>query len=371
MTNTSRIIILNFLMMGMLFSCVKGDPVNNTDPRDLDLSVTISEQGSGKISISASAINTILYKLYIDSDDEALSENVSGNFEHEFFKSGIYNISVRAYGSSGRYIVESRQIQVDLENDVSVRDGYVSPLSYDGYDLVWNDEFEGTSIKQENWSFEIGTGCPNCGWGNNELQYYRKENAWVKDGVITIEAKEESFQGSNYTSARLVTKNMRSFRYGRIDIRALLPQGQGLWPALWMLGSNISSVSWPQCGEIDIMEMVGGAGKDNVTHGTIHWDSNGNHASTGRGYALPEGILADEYHVFSIIWTESSITWILDEREFYTVDISPADMDEFRKDFFFIMNVAVGGNWPGSPDYSTVFPQRMKVDYIRVFQKQN
>ena len=150
-----------------------------------------------------------------------------------------------------------------------------------------------------------------------------------------------------------------------------MPKGQGIWPALWMLGNNINSAGWPECGEIDIMEMIGGIGKDNITHGTIHWGVDGNHASSGGKYSLQSGIMADEYHVFSIIWDESSIVWLMNDQKFYTVSIAPASMSEFHQQFFFIMNLAVGGNWPGSPDSSTVFPQKMKVDYVRVFQKQN
>jgi len=358
------------MTMGLFFSCANGDSINNDDPRDLTILIIVGEDGSGLVSIKASAINATLYSLYIDSGEDPVEENISGNFEYTFVRSGIYQIAVRAYGLSGKYMLESKQVIVDLEKDVSVDDGYISNVSHEGYDLVWNDEFEGNTVKQNNWVFEIGTGCPNCGWGNNELEYYRKENASVEDGVLTIEAKEERFQGNDYTSARMITKNLKSFKYGRVDIRALLPWGQGIWPALWMLGDNINSVGWPECGEIDIMEMIGGGGRDKTSHGTIHWGIDGNHASTGNSYSLQTGTFADEYHVFSIIWTESSISWFLNDQEFYTVDITSANMSEFHQEFFFIMNVAVGGNWPGNPDSSTVFPQKMKVDYIRVFQKQ-
>jgi beta-glucanase (GH16 family) len=135
-----------------------------------------------------------------------------------------------------------------------------------------------------------------------------------------------------------------------------------------MLGNNISSVGWPECGEIDIMELVGGTNGDNKTHGTIHWDNAGEHAQAGAGYSLPTGKFADEYHVFSIIWDDSQIKWMMNDIEFYSVSIASDGMDEFHQNFFFIINVAVGGNWPGNPDSTTIFPQQMKVDYIRVFQ---
>ncbi|MFT5832712.1 MAG: hypothetical protein ACI97N_000325 [Cognaticolwellia sp.] len=239
--------------------------------------------------------------------------------------------------------------------------GFTSPLTYPGYTLVWQDEFDGSSLSSD-WTQEIGTG--NSGWGNNELQYYRTENTTVNGGNLIIEAKQESFGGGTYTSSRIITKGDISFKYGRVDIRAVMPEGQGLWPALWMLGENIDQVSWPACGEIDIMEIVGH--QPNKVHGTIHWDANG-HANYG-GSKTSTSDLSEEFHVFSIIWDANEIKWLLDGVQYHNVDIAPADLDEFREAFFFIFNVAVGGNWPGNPDATTSFPQRMIVDYMRVFQ---
>lgn len=244
--------------------------------------------------------------------------------------------------------------------------GESSPKSYNGMKLVWEDEFEGTSLNSENWSHETGTG--QNGWGNNELQYYRPQNTTLKDGFLVITARKESFQGRDYTSSRIMTKDKKQFRYGRIDIRAVLPKGQGMWPALWMLGSNFETVSWPACGEIDIMEMIGGAGRENTVHGTVHWQHDGSHAEFGGKYVLHSGTLADKFHVYSIIWDAQSIRWLIDNKEFHVIDTTPAQLDEFRRSFFFIFNVAVGGNWPGSPNATTIFPQHMVVDYIRVFQ---
>jgi len=145
--------------------------------------------------------------------------------------------------------------------------GYDAATSYDGYSLKWSDEFSGDQINPDNWSFEIGNG--DNGWGNNELEYYRKENAYQKDGFLIIQAREESFADLRYTSARMVTKGKQSFRYGRLDIRAALPVGQGIWPALWLLGDNIDAVGWPACGEIDLMEYLGH--EPAKTHGTLHY----------------------------------------------------------------------------------------------------
>jgi beta-glucanase (GH16 family) len=244
--------------------------------------------------------------------------------------------------------------------------GFTSPNSYGGMTLVWEDDFTGNSLNTSNWSFETGRG--QNGWGNNELQFYRRENTSLQDGNLIITAKKESFEGSEYTSSRLITLNKQQFRYGRIDIRAVMPRGQGLWPALWMLGSNFNTVGWPACGEIDIMEMIGGQGRENTVHGTVHWENNGSRAQFGGEKKLTAGTLADEFHVYSISWDATTIRWFIDDKQYHVIDTSPAELDEFRRQFFFIFNVAVGGDWPGSPDSSTTFPQHMIVDYVRVFQ---
>ena len=242
--------------------------------------------------------------------------------------------------------------------------GYSTPITYPTLKPVWSDEFSGTALDDKIWNYEIGN---NNGWGNNELEYYRKENTSVRDGYLIIEAKNESFVGKNYTSSRITTEGKLNVKYGRIDIRAALPKGQGIWPALWMLGKNIKTVNWPKCGEIDIMEMVGGAGKDNTTYGTGHWDNNG-HVYVGGSTKLNSGIFNDEFHVFSIIWDDKKIVWYLDDVKFYELATTPATMSEFQEDYFFIINLAVGGDWPGKPDGTTVFSQFLIVDYIRVFQ---
>ncbi|MBT8151917.1 MAG: glycoside hydrolase family 16 protein [Gammaproteobacteria bacterium] len=251
--------------------------------------------------------------------------------------------------------------------------GYDAPTSYPGMTLVWADEFNGTSLNTANWTHEIGDGCPNlCGWGNNEQQYYRAENTAVANGWLTIEAKNESFGGRNYTSSRLKTQGKQSFQYGRIDFRAVLPQGLGPWPALWMLGDSISSEGWPEAGEIDVMEKIGG--EENRILGTVHWDNNGSYASYGCGDTggcptLSSGTFADEFHVFSIVWDSNFIRWYLDDATtpFHTIDISSSALSEFRAPFFFLMNIAVGGSLGGTPN-NAIFPQKMIIDYVRVYQ---
>lgn len=247
--------------------------------------------------------------------------------------------------------------------------GYSTPMAYSGYSLAWHDEFEGTEIDPASWQFEIGNG-PG-GWGNNELEYYTdsRSNAFTADGKLVIEARQEQRHGYQYTSTRMITKGKREFVYGRVDIRAKLPKGQGIWPALWMLGSDIDSVGWPACGEIDIMEFLGH--QPNKVYGTLHWGADWTqHKSLGRSYSF-FGNFNDQFHVFSLIWEKDSYKILVDDQTFLTAtsnDITPGN-NPFTKPHYFIFNVAVGGNWPGSPDTTTFFPQRMIVDYIRVFQK--
>ena len=251
--------------------------------------------------------------------------------------------------------------------------GYESPSTYDGYTLSWSDEFSGSEINTDNWGYDIGGG----GWGNEELQYYTNRNAYLKDGLLVLRAQQESYGGRSYTSSRLKTQGKQNFQYGRIDIRARMPEGQGMWPALWMLGKNITEVSWPYCGEVDIMEMVGGgSGRDNRVYGTAHWNNGGLNAgyspASYGGNKLLSGdeTLASNFHVFSIEWDSSAITWYIDDVQYHVMAINnTASLAAFQKEFFLIFNIAVGGKWPGSPNSSTVFPQRMVVDYVRVFQK--
>jgi len=260
--------------------------------------------------------------------------------------------------------------QITLKNDDGAppidNTGYTSPSSYSGYNLVWEEEFDGSTLDLTDWNYETGA----SGWGNNESQYYRSgnKNAELDQGYLRITAKEETHLGAPYTSARLTTQGKESFQYGRIDIRAKVPYGQGVWPALWMLGDNFGSAGWPTCGEIDIMELIGGDGyNDRTVYGTAHWSNNGSHAEYGGNKSLPLGEkYNDEFHVFSIVWNSSSIRWYVDNSLYHTMNT--AALTAFQNKFFFILNIAVEGNWPGPVGPSTQFPQYMLVDYIRVFQ---
>jgi len=268
--------------------------------------------------------------------------------------------------------VASAKGVIVTENGTSLstdNSGYTTPMYYPGYTLTWNDEFSGTALDLNSWNQEIGNGTN--GWGNNELEYYTNssKNTLVSNGNLVIEARKEPIQGFNYSSARMTTQNKKAFKFGRIDIRAKLPVGKGIWPALWMLGSNISTVGWPACGEIDIMELIGTY--PGRSHGTIHWKPvSGTNTSKGGEYNLASGNFSQQFHVFSIIWVQDTIKWFIDDQLFFTTtsaDVGAANYP-FNSDHFLIFNVAVGGNWPGPPDANTAFPQRMFVDYVRVFQ---
>ncbi|NJB72525.1 beta-glucanase (GH16 family) [Saonia flava] len=275
------------------------------------------------------------------------------------------------YVSNNDDMDDTPKADVPVENTLSIpTTGYTTPVTYENLNAVWADEFNGTSLDETYWNFQIGDGCPDiCGWGNNELEYYTKENTTVKDGYLIIEAKKQTFNSKNYTSSRINTQGKFTLQFGRVDVRASLPEGQGIWPAIWMLGENISSVGWPACGEIDIMEMIGGEGREKTVHGTVHWDNVGNYASYGQSYSLTDQTFKEEFHVFSIVWTPETITWYIDDIEFNVIDITPVELNEFQNEFHFLINLAVGGNWPGDPNSATVFPQFLIVDYIRVFQE--
>ncbi|OIA98596.1 1,3--beta-D-glucan 3-glucanohydrolase [Paenibacillus sp. LC231] len=231
------------------------------------------------------------------------------------------------------------------------------------WNLVWSDEFNGTSLNRANWTPEIGTG--SGGWGNNELQYYtdRAQNVQVTGGNLVITAQKESYGGMNYTSARIKTQNLKSFTYGKVEARIKLPSGQGLWPAFWMLGSNISSVGWPKSGEIDIMERVN---HNPYVNGTVHWDAGG-HAEYGR---VSGNLDFSQFHVYSIEWDSKYIRWFVNGQQFneFYIENGTGNTEEFQRPFFLLLNLAVGGNWPGSPNNSTPFPSQMLVDYVRVYQ---
>jgi len=246
------------------------------------------------------------------------------------------------------------------------------PKTPKGYTLVWSDEFNGKNGSPPDaakWTYDIG----GSGWGNRELEYYtnRAENARIERGKLVITARAESYSGPdgakfNYTSARLKTQGLFAQAYGRFEARIKIPAGQGIWPAFWMLGNNLNSVGWPKCGEIDNMEHINNA---LVNVGTIHWaDVNGNHVQ----YGNPSGNLDySQYHIYAVEWDNAAIRWYVDGVKYNEANIlnNINNTGAFQNPFFLIYNMAVGGAYPGNPDASTVFPQQLLVDYVRVYHK--
>ncbi|WP_306643192.1 family 16 glycosylhydrolase [Sanyastnella coralliicola] len=235
------------------------------------------------------------------------------------------------------------------------------------WSLVWSDEFDGTELDITNWTYDLGTGAQFGlnGWGNNELQYYtsNETNVFVEDGMLHIRALEQSLGGMNYTSGRIKSLNKQYWTYGKMEARMKLPTGQGLWPAFWMLPEG---QFWP--GEIDIMEIVGN--EPSILHGTTHQGTVGDVLSIGGSYDAGAS-LADDFHTYAIVWYPDNIEWYFDDILYFSLErsqVPPQYEWLFAQDYYFLLNVAVGGNWPGAPDATTSFPQEMQVDYVRVYE---
>lgn len=233
--------------------------------------------------------------------------------------------------------------------------GQITTASGTTYTQVWADEFTGTTVNSSNWTFDPGAGQ------NGELEYYQAANATVTNGNLVITAKKESVGGMAYTSARMNTLNKVSSLYGRIEARIKMPLGKGLWPAFWMLGTDFPTVGWPNCGEIDIMEHVN---DDNLIYGTIHWDN-------GANYGLTTTTTPADYHVYAVEWDTNSIRWYVDSTLYVTANIANNinNTGAFHKPFYIILNMAVGGQFPGNTIDQTKLPAQMLVDYVRVYKQ--
>lgn len=239
-----------------------------------------------------------------------------------------------------------------------------------GWQLVWQDEFNGQTLDSTKWNYELG----GHGWGNNERQFYtdRTVNTYIRDSMLVIEARKEYYEEREYTSARLTTKSKGDWLYGKIEVRAKLPEGQGVWPAIWMMPTDFSYGGWAASGEIDIMELLGH--EPSNVYGTLHYGGESpDNVHSGTKYTLPSGNkFSEDFHTFTLEWEEREMRWYVDGQRYQTQNEwhsfngdYPAPFD---KRFHLLLNVAVGGNWPGYPDETTVFPQRMYLDYVRVYR---
>ena len=242
--------------------------------------------------------------------------------------------------------------------------------------LAWSDEFNGPDGSRPDpakWKFEVG----GNGWGNRELEYYtnRPENSSIHDGNLVIQALKENFTGHDhvtrdYTSARITTQGLFEQAYGRFEARIKIPRGHGLWPAFWLLGNDIGTIGWPASGEVDIMENIGK--EPSMVHGSLHGPGYSGDRDYTSEYKLPGGVqFADDFHVFAVEWEPKTVRFFVDQDLYATFTPArlPAGMKwVFDHPFFIILNVAVGGDWPGPPDATTTFPQTMQVDYVRVYK---
>ncbi len=242
--------------------------------------------------------------------------------------------------------------------------------------LVWSDEFDDGGMPDvSKWSYEVGDGCPKlCGFGNNEMQNYtnsRRENVRVEDGKLIIEAHKEKWDNSDFTSAKLVSKPSGSWKYGKVEVKAKLPKGRGVWPAIWMMPTNTVYGSWPKSGEIDIMEHVGYM-KDSI-YGTVHTEAFNHIQGTQKGGQTFKNKLSEQYHVYGIEWEEDKIDFLVDGVPFFTFHKTADKYAEwpFDQEFYLILNVAVGGNWGGKHGVDLeIWPQKMEIEYVRIYQKQ-
>jgi beta-glucanase (GH16 family) len=331
-------------------SSTGGGGTANTTPSNLVVTSEIvgtsaqypNGDGNGTVIFNISATNATSYKISLGNGDT--QDVTSGLYTYTYTTSGTNTFVVYVSAYNGANFI-SKSVTFTL---------FVAPTS------IWADEFNAPGAPDgSKWGYDIGAG----GWGNNEAQYYtsRAENVIVQGGYLKIITKKEAYQGSSYTSARLLTKGKFSFKYGRVEIRAKLPSGGGTWPALWMLGSNIDTASWPACGEIDIMEHKGN--ELNKIHGTLHFPGrSGGNPDTST--VTPNATATTEFHNYSVDWRADTIKFYVDGQLFKTFGNSASV--PFNQNFFLIFNCAMGGTFGGTIDPNFV-SSTFEIDFVRVY----
>ena len=342
----SNSITLLFALLGFI-GCKKDSPNNaSVSPANLKVYAVASVDGTGTVAFTATADNAVSYFFNFGDGDTITSLTGITNYQYTFAGTNTYTAIVTAMSSTGKFISDTVQIGVYVKNGSG--------------SLVWSDEFNTDGAPDSTkWGYDIGGG----GWGNNELEYYTSSssNVAVKGGNLVITALKENFNGSAYTSARLLTQNKFSFEYGRLEVRAKLPSQHGTWPAIWMLGNSISSGGWPQCGEIDLMEQKGNL--INTIYGTIHFPSANPSAGVGSNTIIANA--ATDYHVYSLDWSPSTIKISVDGQLYFSYANSTSL--PFNQNFFILLNLAMGGNFGGTVD-SNFSSDQMLVDYVRVYK---
>jgi beta-glucanase (GH16 family) len=339
-----RFIVSILLSISCLASCSKGGDgtsVAEAMPTDLTVTSTVATDNSGNVSFVANAKNATSYEF--DFGNGQFQNSTTGSLTYKYSASGTYTVIIKAKNASGKFITNTSQVLVSV-----------------ALSLIWSDEFNTPGAPDPaKWGYDIGAG----GWGNNESQYYtnRTDNVLVSNGTLKIIAKKEVYAGSNYTSARLLSKGKFSFQYGKVEVSAKLPGGIGTWPAIWMLGDNISTVSWPACGEIDIMEQKGS--DINRIFNTVHYTGHSGGGGIGTSFLINN--VTTEFHKYGLIWSGTSLQFLVDDVVTYT--FSNAANLPFNQNFFLLLNMAMGGNFGGNidPAFNNAV---MEVDYVRVYQ---
>ncbi len=341
-----RAIVFYCMVSFGLFSCSKsgGSTPALLAPSNLMVNATVNSDNSGNVSFTATASNAVSYEF--DYGNGIFETTASGVVQYKYNASGNYTVKVTAKGSTGTTAISKT---IDITVTISVG-------------LVWSDEFDiAGAPNASKWGYDIGTGAG--GWGNNELQYYtnRADNSYVSNGTLKIIAKKEAYQGSQYTSARLLSKGKYSFKYGKVEVRAKLPAGVGTWPAIWMLGDNFSTVSWPACGEIDIMEHRGS--ELNKITGAFHYP--GFYGGSAKVNTTTIANATTEFHVYKLEWTEAVMNIFVDDKLFHSLP-NNANIP-YNQNFFFLLNIAMGGGFGGAvdPSFSSAI---FEIDYVRVYK---
>lgn len=343
-------VFLIALAIATFAGCSKNSSGGNVSPSPTNLTVSssVSADNSGNVDFVASATNAVSYDY--DYGNGIFQTVPSGTVTYKYPASGTYTVNVIAKSSGGQTISKSIQVTVTAGGATN------------GLTLVWADEFNADGAPDAaKWGYDTGTG--DSGWGNNELEYYtsRSSNVSISNGTLRITAVKENYNGSAYTSARMLSKDKFSFKYGKIEVKAKLPAGLGTWPAIWMLGGNFLTAGWPACGEMDIMEQRGS--ELNKIFSTLHYP--GHSGANGNGSTTLIQNSSAAFHLYAMEWTPTAINFMVDNNVFFTVPNN--NTLPFNQNFFIILNVAMGGNFGGSvdPNFTSA---AMEIDYVRVYQ---
>lgn len=356
----------------MFWACITAILISCSNDSTSELNVSVTQGTGGLVSLNASADGALNYRFSFN--DNAVFDNTSGTYEYTYVNNGSYTIGVWAFFDSQNNKYSYQTINVDITNALGsdviastngCNDTYETIPNSSGYTLVWRDEFNYNGAPcASNWNLE--TIPPNNGsWWNNEQQYYtnRRDNSVVENGVLKITAKKENYRGKNYTSARMTTQDLYEFRYGKVEIRAKLPEGQGTWPALWFLGSNIDQVSWPRCGEIDLMEH--GDGEPGLVSSAVHLPNTEGEHYYSRGDQVIQNE-SSQFHLYEMRWNSTKIEFFVDGIKHHNFTLNSSM--PFHQPFFIILNVAMGGTFTSNNIDPNFVSSTMEIDYVRVYQ---